>query len=149
VTILVAIADDATRDGVIDVALRLGRAAGEELYVVHLVEDEVADADAKRIRRELRRRFVDEDIVSTISIEYIGHTGRRSGSRIGRELIDIASDVSISHIVMGHVSKPLVRNIRQGNTAFTVVNDASVPVTIVTEDAETEAAEGAAGADEG
>jgi nucleotide-binding universal stress UspA family protein len=138
VTVLVAIADDATQDGVIDVALRLGRALNEELYVVHLVEDEVADTDAKRIRRELRRRLGGEDIVSTISIEYIGHTGRRSGSRIGRELIDIASDISISHIIMGHVSKPLVRNIRQGNTAFTVANDANVPVTIVTEAAETD-----------
>ena len=130
-SILVAIADDPARDRVLDVATDLGAGLDRDLYIVHLVEQQTTTPDARRIRDEIRERTSDEAVVSTISVEYITHQGNRSATRTARELLDIAADVDISHIVMGHLSKGVVENIRQGNTAFAVVDESTVPVTIV------------------
>ncbi|MFC6976853.1 universal stress protein [Halomicroarcula sp. GCM10025709] len=130
-TILVAIADDAARDRVLDTATELGTGLDRDLYIVHLVEQQTANPKARRIREEIRERTSDAAVVSTISVEYITHQGSRSATRTARELLDIAADVDITHIVMGHLSKGVVENITQGNTAFAVVDESTVPVTIV------------------
>jgi nucleotide-binding universal stress UspA family protein len=130
-TILVAIADDAARDRVLEVATELGGGLNRELYIVHLVEQTDASPHARRVREETRDRIGDETVVSTISVEYITHQGNRNATRTAKELLDIAADVDISHIVMGHLPKGVVENITQGNTAFAVVDEATVPVTIV------------------
>jgi nucleotide-binding universal stress UspA family protein len=130
-SILVAIADDPARDRVLEVAMELGQGLDWDLHIVHLVEDTSTNPDARRIRDELRERTRDGPVVSTISVEYITHQGNRSATRTAKELLDIAADVDISHIVMGHLSKGVVENITQGNTAFAVVDESTVPVTIV------------------
>lgn len=130
-TILVAVADDHARDQVLAVATELGEGLDRELHVVHLVADPTVDADARRVRDELRERTSDAAVASTISVEYITHQGGRSATRTAKELLDVAADVDISHIVMGHLRKGVVENITQGNTAFAVVDESTVPVTIV------------------
>jgi len=132
-TILVAVADDHIRDRVIDVAVELGRALDRELYVVHLVSEADAGIDAKRIRDDIRDRVADETVPVTVSLEHVGHMGARQGPRVGQELVEIATDVDISHIVIGHTSKPLVKNLTQGSAAFAVADTADVPVTVVPE----------------
>jgi K+-sensing histidine kinase KdpD len=46
-TILVAIANDSVSPAVIDTAVRLADGLDEELYVVHLVDEDTADGTAK------------------------------------------------------------------------------------------------------
>ncbi|MBV0923559.1 universal stress protein [Halomicroarcula limicola] len=135
-TILVAIDDDHASGEVLETAIRLGRGLDEELYVVHLVSDEFADAEAKQVRDEIRERLVDEAVVGTVSLEHVGRSGPRPGTRVGHELLEVAADVDITHIVMGHESKGLAGRLASGNAAFAVVDAANVPVTIVTDNGE-------------
>lgn len=137
-TILVAIDHDSVQDAVINVAIDLARGLDQELYVVHLVDSAVADSTAKAVRDEIRERFAGENVVATVALEHNSHGGARSSSRIGHELVDLASDVEISHIVMGHSTKGLFRQLTQGSTAFSVVAAVEVPVTIVPDGADTD-----------
>ncbi|WP_254273952.1 universal stress protein [Haloarcula marina] len=130
-TILVAVADDTISAPVIDTAIRLGEGLGQELYVVHLLEEEVADSEAKHVRDRLRERFADETVVATVALEYVGRTRTRSGPRIAAELLELAADVDITQIVMGHEPKGLAGRLTAGDVAFAVVDAADVPVTIV------------------
>lgn len=136
-TILVAIDHDSVQDAVVDVAVDLAKGLDQELYVVHLVDREVADSTAMAVRDELRERFAEENVVATVALEHNSHSGARSSSRIGHELVDLATDVDISHVVMGHSTKGLFRQLTEGSTAFSVVAAVDVPVTIVPDGADT------------
>lgn len=136
-TILVAVAEDAAQEAVLDVAVALAKGLDQDLYVVHLVDAATADAEAKRVRDATRERVADANVVVTVALEHVSHSGTRPGNRIGQELVDLAADVDISHIVMGHASKGWLARLREGDTAFAVVADADVPVTIVPNGSET------------
>lgn len=135
-TILAAVTNDAVSEGVLDTAVRLGDALDEELYVVHLLDDQLADTEAKQVRDMLRDRLADETVVATVALEHVGRSGTRKGTRIGHELLEVAADVDISHIVMGHEPKGLRGRLASGDAAFSVVDAASVPVTVVPDGAE-------------
>jgi nucleotide-binding universal stress UspA family protein len=130
-TILVAVADDPIRERVLDTALELGRGLDQELYILHLVDSASADTDARRLRDEVREYVANADVATTVSVEQISHTGPRSGTRTAQELLDAAADVHISHVVMGHASKGLLGNLKDGSTAFAVADRADIPVTLV------------------
>jgi hypothetical protein len=130
-TILVAAANDAVRDRVIEVAVELGAALGEELYVVHLLASEVSNADADWIRASLETRLAEEPVVSTISLDRIDYSVGRPHRQIGRELADIVADRDVSHVVLGHAPKEPMETVTKGNTAFAVTDEVSVPVTVV------------------
>ncbi|MFC7021409.1 MULTISPECIES: universal stress protein [Haloarcula] len=132
-TILVAIAPDAVSDDVLDTAITLAEGLDEELYVVHLLEEELADAGARQLREELRQRLGDAPVVATVALEYVGRSGRRNGTRVAQELLELAADVDITHIVMGHRHKGLKDRLTGGTAAFAVLDTVSVPVTIVPE----------------
>lgn len=130
-TVLVAVGDDSISGQVLDVAAGLGRALGEELYIVHLTEQEQATADQREIRDEIHDQLDGRDIEFDVGIEYVSHDRTRTGKGIGRQLAEIAEDEAITHIVIGHRSKALFERLRQGDTAFTVADTANVPVTVV------------------
>jgi len=130
-SILVAVADDTASEAVLDTAISLGEELGEELYVVHVVGEEIPDGEANRIRDDLRTRVADASVVSTVSLERVGRLGSRQEKRIGKELLELASDVDISQIVMGHQAKGISGRLWSGEAAFAVVDGATVPVTIV------------------
>ncbi|MFB6222352.1 MAG: universal stress protein [Haloarcula sp.] len=132
-TILVAIANDSVSAAVIDMSVQLAEGLGEELYVVHLVDQDTADGTAKQLRDDMRDRFRDATVVATVAIEHVGRSAMRSGTRIGNELLELAADVNVSHIVMGHEPKGLAGQIRKGNATFAVIDGAEVPVTVVPE----------------
>jgi len=132
-TILVAIANDSVSPAVIDTAVRLADGLDEELYVVHLVDENTADGTAMQLRDEMRDRFRDATVVATVAIEHVGRSAMRSGTRIGNELLELAADVDIQHIVMGHEPKGLAGRLREGDAAVAVIDAADVPVTIVPE----------------
>jgi nucleotide-binding universal stress UspA family protein len=130
-TILVAAANDAVRDRVIDVAVDLGAVLGEELYVVHLLPADVSTADANRMRASLERRLADEPVVSTISLDRIDYSVGRPHRQVGRELAGIVAAHDVSHVVVGHAPKEPVETVTKGNAAFAVTDEVSVPVTVV------------------
>jgi len=130
-TILVAAADDEASSRVIDTAVTLGVALDTPLYVVHLVDDTDADRAAERMRDGLTDRLADEPVEATVALEYVGRHSRRPGARIAHELLEIAEDVHITHIVMGHEPKGLRGRLRSGDAAVAVINEATVPVTVV------------------
>jgi nucleotide-binding universal stress UspA family protein len=130
-TILVAAANDAILDRVIDVAVELGTALCEELYVVHLLDAAVSSADADRIRASLEHRLANEQVVSTISLDRIDHSVGRSHRQIGQELADIVADRDVSHVVVGHATKEPMETVTKGSAAFAVADEVTVPVTVV------------------
>ena len=136
-TILVAVSRSPNRDDVLGTAIRLGRAFGEELYIVNLIENQSPTDDPWQIRRELRQRVLRENVVATIAVEPVDGSLLRAGPRLGRELLDFAAEDDVTHIVVGHSSKGVLGDITQGNTAFTVADTAPVPVTVVPEGAST------------
>lgn len=134
-TILVAVSRDHTRERVLDVAVRLAGAFGQDLYIVHLIEDESPPSDPSQIREELRQRVLDENVVATVAVEPVGPTLARAGTEFGQALLELAADVDVTHIVMGHTPKGFLADAARGNTAFTVADAAHVPVTIIPEPA--------------
>lgn len=131
--ILVAMANDAIQEHVLQVALDMGRKLDRELEVVRFVDDETADAEVKFHRDTLRDRLREEDVPATVSVEYVGRTIGRPNARIGKELVDLSADVDISHIVVGHSSEDFMKRLARGNAAFAVADKARVPVTVVPE----------------
>jgi K+-sensing histidine kinase KdpD len=131
--VLVAVADDRMRERVLDTAVRLGRAFDEELNVVHLIDSSQADGQSRTVRDETQAILADERVDFSVSIEHLGRTGARSGKTVGRQLADITADVDITHAVIGHRSKELFQRLVEGDTAFAVAAEASVPVTVVPE----------------
>jgi nucleotide-binding universal stress UspA family protein len=130
-TILVALSRRHVREHVLEVGIRLARALGRELYIVHLVEGTEQTGGPSQIRRELQARVIDENVVATIDVETVDSTLARTAPQFGEELLALAADREVSHIVVGHTAKPVIEDLTQGTTAFTVVDDATVPVTIV------------------
>jgi nucleotide-binding universal stress UspA family protein len=130
-TLLVAVADDELRDAVLETAVELGAALETDLEVVHLTTDATADGDARAIRDQVRERLADAPVGVTVTLEHVEHETARSGTAVGRQIADIASDVAISHVVVGHRSKAVVERLVDGDTAFAVADAVSVPVTVV------------------
>ncbi|WP_181686213.1 universal stress protein [Halorhabdus salina] len=119
-------------DEVLDVAVTLANGLDEELYVVHIVTDEARMED-KRIRDALRETVVDAEVPATVSLEQVGHWAPRPRARIGQDILELAEDVDVSHIVMGHTAKGVLEELTQGSAVEAVVDNAPVPVTVVSE----------------
>ncbi len=130
-SVLAAVADDPVRNNVLDVAVRLGRGFGEDLYVVHLTEETSAGTETRSLQQEVQEQLASSPVEYTVAIEYVERNRPRSGQRVGQQLADITTDVDISHAVVGHRSKDLLKRFVQGNTAFAVADATDVPVTVV------------------
>lgn len=133
--ILVAVANDSASMAVVETAVELAEMAGEELYVVHLVDESVTDGTAERLRDDIRGRVLGASVVATVAVEHIDRPSMRSGSAVGAKLLDVAADAEATHVVMGHEPKGLSGRLREGDAAFSVIEGADVPVTIVPEPA--------------
>jgi len=130
-TVLVAVSDDGMEEAVVDTGVRLGRAFEQKLYVVYVTEEETASARAREIRDRLREDLETRGVPFSVAIEHVEHANPRSGRAVGKQLADIASDVDITHVVVGHRSKALLNRLVSGDVAFTLAETAEVPVTVV------------------
>ncbi|MEF8900280.1 MAG: universal stress protein [Halovenus sp.] len=129
--VLVAVAADQVQDAVLDAAIEVGNAFDEELYVVHLTDGTEANATERQVRNDIQARLEEQNVSYSVSLEYANRSGTRSGAAVGQQLADIATDVDISRIVVGHREKGLSRRLVDGNSAFAAAEAANVPVTIV------------------
>ncbi|GEM_PF-592425 len=133
-TVLVAVADDDVSGGVVDVASKLGSCLGEDLYVVHLTDNEYANADERQVRDDVRKQFEGTNVAFEVAIEHVNRSGLRTSAAVGRQLADLADDVSVNHVVIGHRSKSWLGQFTEGHTALVVADGVEVPVTVVPED---------------
>lgn len=130
-SVLVPVADDTDSEAVLDTAIALADGLDEQLSVVHIVDETVTDTTATRMRDTLRERLADAPVVSTVSLEHVGRLGSREEHQIGKEVLALAADSDVSQIVMGHQPKGISGHLWTGDAAFAVVEEATVPVTIV------------------
>lgn len=135
-SILVAIGDDDRYESVLTVAVRLAAALDQELRVAHMTETASASADERSFRDEVREFLSEADVPAEVDLEHIDRGGLRSGTAVGKQLVDISNDVAVDHIVIGHRSKNRLTAVREGHTGFVVAEEAAVPVTIVPESVE-------------
>lgn len=134
--ILAAVSDDGSFKSVLTVAVRLASGLDQRLYVTHITKETSASGDARAFRDEVKAFLSDTEITVEINLEHLDRSGLRSGTAIGKQLTDIATDVEIDHIVLGHHSKNRLTAVREGHTGFVVADEAAVPVTIVPENVE-------------
>lgn len=130
--VLVAIGDDDQSEAVLGVAAGLAAALEQQLTAVHLT-DETASKRDRELRDEIQSALAETDIESAVELEHLNRSGLRSGTAVAKQLVDIAAEVDIEHIVIGHRSKTRLAELRDGHTGFAVAREAPVPVTIVSE----------------
>jgi nucleotide-binding universal stress UspA family protein len=131
--ILVAISDDERFESVLGVATQLARGMNQDLTVAHVTTNENASGNDRTFRDEIRSFVAETDVQAEVTLEHLNRSGLRSGTAIGKQLLDIAEGVEIDHIVIGHRSKTQFAKLREGHTGFVVAQEATVPVTIVPE----------------
>jgi nucleotide-binding universal stress UspA family protein len=129
--ILAAISDDDHFEAVLETAARLAEATGQSLTVAHVTANSTASPTERDFRDEVEAFLTDSGVETTVTLEHLDRSGLRSGTAVGKQLVDMSDDVAIDHIVIGHRSKGQLASLREGHTAFAVAEGASVPVTIV------------------
>jgi nucleotide-binding universal stress UspA family protein len=130
-SILVAVSDDDSVDPVLTVALELATGLDQRLQVTHVTSDRHASTREREFRSELEALLGDVDGSVDVELAHLGQSGLRPGTTVGTQLLELAQDVEVDHIVMGHHSKSRLASVREGHTDFAVVDEAAVPVTIV------------------
>lgn len=131
--ILVAIGDDDQFETVLAVASQFAQKMNQDLTVAHVTTDDNASSSDRDFRDKVESYISEADVSAEVKLEYLNRSGLRSGTAIGKQLVDIAEDVEIDHIIIGHRSKSQLAEIRDGHTGFVVAEEATVPVTIVSE----------------
>ncbi|MFB6200696.1 MAG: universal stress protein [Halorhabdus sp.] len=121
------------RETVLNVAIELGDGLNQDLYVVHLVETDTAASADRDVRDDIRAQLSDTAVSATVALEHVGHWSPRPAARVGRDVLELARDVQVTHIVMGHTSKGVLAELAHGSTVEAVIDEAPVPVTVVSE----------------
>lgn len=130
-TILVAVSDDDDFESVLDVAIRLATGLDHDLRVAHITQTPSASTAERAFRDDVRAFLSEAEVPVEIDLEHLDRSGFRSGTAIGKQLLELTEDVEIDHIVIGHHSKNWLTTVREGHTDFVVAEKAAVPVTIV------------------
>lgn len=132
-SVLVAVGDDDQFEAVLNVAVEMATGFDEELYVTHITERESASGDERALRDEIREFLSGANVSADIQLEHLSRSGLRSGTAVGKQLVELTESADIDHIVIGHQSKNRLTTAREGHTGFVVATEATVPVTIVPE----------------
>jgi nucleotide-binding universal stress UspA family protein len=132
-TVLVAVSRSHTRQRVLDMGIRLGEAFGREVHIVHLIQESGDSADPSQIREELREYVLAENTVATVAVERVESALGRPATQFGEKLLEVATEIDASHIVVGHTPQGVIGDVTRGTTAMTVADEAPVPVTVLPE----------------
>jgi K+-sensing histidine kinase KdpD len=131
--ILVAAGDDDQFETVLNVAVRLAAGLDQKLYVTHITKTKSASGDERAFRDEIGEFLSETDVPADVQLEHLSRSGIRSGTAVGKQLLELTESADIGHIVVGHRSKSRLTTVREGHTGFVVAEEAAVPVTIVPE----------------
>lgn len=110
----------------LDLALRLV-GDGDSLHVVH-ISDAETDATEQLLaatRERLDGTGIEPELVLTDELDV------RPAGRVGKELLSLAAERGIDHLVMGHSEGDAVEDMMLGSAAKTVVRASEIPVTVV------------------
>jgi nucleotide-binding universal stress UspA family protein len=99
--------------------------------VTHITKTASASTAERTFRDDVRAFLSEAEVPVEIDLEHLDRSGLRSGTAIGKQLLELTEDVAIDHIVIGHHSKNWLTTVREGHTDFVVAEKAAVPVTIV------------------
>jgi nucleotide-binding universal stress UspA family protein len=130
-SILVAVSDDDEFMTVLTVAMRLAAGLEQGLQITHLTENRDASSRERAFREDVRAFLSEADVPVAVDLEHLDRGGLRSGTAVGQQLLELAEDVDVEHVVVGHHSKDRLRAVAEGHTDFVVVEEAAVPVTVV------------------
>lgn len=136
-TILVAVGDDDRLEAVLSVAVRLADGLYQSLTVAHVVTEGATTGADRSVRDSVESVLSDADVAVEVTFESLSRSGLRSGTAVGKQLIDATDDIEVEHVVIGHRSKTRLAELRDGHTGFVVAEGSTVPVTIVPDDVET------------
>jgi K+-sensing histidine kinase KdpD len=131
--ILVAVSDDDQFKTVLKVAVQLAAGLDQEMCVTHITETPNASREEQTFRDEVQAFLSETDVPVEVELEHLSRSGLRSGTAIGKQLLELTEGTDIEHIVLGHRSKGRLTTAREGHTGFVVAEEATVPVTIVPE----------------
>ena len=113
----------------LEFAVEFARRFEATLHVVHVTDAETDATDdiIDRAREYLREQGVeDEPEVSTdVDLAF------RPADRVGEDILALVEERGYDHVVMGHHGGSAVERAMLGSAAHTVVEEETVPVTIV------------------
>lgn len=134
-SILVAVGDDNRFEAVLSVAVRLAEGLSQDLTVAHVTDNQGTSKEDRDFRDSVQSLLSGAQVETDVTFEHLNRSGIRSGTAIGKQIIDITEDVTVDHVVIGHRSKTQLAELRDGHTGFVVAEESAVPVTIVPESA--------------
>lgn len=113
----------------LEFAIEFARRFEASLHVVHVTDEETDATDEiiERARATLRDAGVDDEpeISTDVDLAF------RPASAVGEDILELVAERGYDHVVMGHHGRGAVERAMLGSAAHTVVEEESVPVTIV------------------
>ena len=113
----------------LDFGIELARRFEGSLHVVHISDSETDATD--EIVERARQRLREEGIAGEPEVSTDVDLAFRPAERVGEDILDLASERGYDHVVMGHHGNGTVERMMVGSAAHTVIEEESVPVTIV------------------
>lgn len=106
------------------------------LHVVHFVESDAQkdDQETQDLLAKANDILTSSGIADEPTIETDAWiTPYTYAGRVGKDILNLVHEDNYDHVIMGHHGAGVVTRTLLGSTAETVVEDATVPVTIVPE----------------
>jgi len=113
----------------LDFAIEFVRRFEASLHVVHVSDSETDATD--RILSRARGRLREEGVTDEPEVSTDVNLAFRPAERVGNDILELVSERGYDHVVMGHHGAGAVERAILGSAAHTVVEEESVPVTIV------------------
>ena len=113
----------------LDFGIEFARRFEGSLHVVHISDSETDATD--EIVERARQRLREEGIVGEPEVSTDVDLAFRPAERVGEDILDLVSERGYDHVVMGHHGNGTVERMMVGSAAHTVIEEESVPVTIV------------------
>jgi nucleotide-binding universal stress UspA family protein len=113
----------------LDFAIEFVRRFDGSLHVVHISDSETDATDD--IVERARKRLREEDIAGEPEVSTDVDLAFRPAEQVGEDILELVSERGYHHVVMGHHGNGAVERMMVGSAAHTVIEEESVPVTIV------------------
>jgi len=113
----------------LDFGIEFARRFEGSLHVVHISDSETDATD--EIVERARQRLREEGIAGEPEVSTDVDLAFRPAERVGEDILDLVSERGYDHVVMGHHGNGTVERMMVGSAAHTVIEEESVPVTIV------------------
>jgi nucleotide-binding universal stress UspA family protein len=113
----------------LDFAIEFARRFEASLHVVHVsdAETDATDEILARAREQLAEAGIDDEPEVSTNVDL----AFRPAEQVGKDILELVEERGYDHVVMGHHGGSTVERAMLGSAAHTVVEEETVPVTIV------------------